>query len=82
MTVTDAERITQQNADRRFNTTGQAGSTFLVSLPGVAAAKLVAFDRDEAIARYNDLCGITKIFGVQHHVELLDEYPAPMPTEG
>lgn len=79
--MTEAERITQEVADRRFNRTGEAGSTYRVELPGIPAAVIVADSGVQAIERYDDLCGITGIDRVKHHVTLLEEYPHPMPAE-
>lgn len=79
--MTDAEAITQKHADNRYNATVVAGPLYRVEVPGVPAAELRASDPEQAIERYNALCGITSLFGVKHSVSLLEEYPLPLPEE-
>lgn len=79
--MTEAERITQEVADRRFNAGQVAMPRYRVELPGIPAAELLADSPQQAIDRYNDLCGITGVFQVQHHVTLIEDYPPVLPDE-
>lgn len=79
--MSEAERDAQAqaHADRLF--AGLAAPRWRVSLGGWPTVVLPAESEAVAAGRYDNLMGITSAGGLKHAVELVEDYPAPLPAE-
>lgn len=66
---------TQRAADQRFG--ADEGDRYAVELPGCPRVELPATSSDEAVTRYNALCGITGTT-LAYRVERVED-PSPAP---